>query len=279
MEILIVLMMSVAITVAADGPPADVVNPATDPVVLGTTDSGIVIAMNSARPRRRRRPRRLGGKYEVVKVENGGAITGVVRFTGEVPKPETIQVVKDHETCDHREKTRAKVRAKSDGPVADVVVFLADIREGKAIPEVAEKHVIEQKHCTFVPHVQVLTKGQPFVIVNNDPVAHNAQCVQNMVTLFNPVQPQQGMRNEFKIKRPGLATITCAVHNWMQAYAYVLWHPYYDMTGTDGAFTIDEIPPGEYKVIVWQEHVGQREETVTVEAGETTRLDIDLSGE
>jgi len=159
-----------------------------------------------------------------------------------------------------------------------VVVFLGDIHQGKAIPK-RPKPTITQRSCTFVPHIQVLYTKEAFDLVNEDPVAHNAKCAQSMMTLFNPMQPKQGMRNEFAIKRPGLATITCAVHNWMRAYAYVLWHPYYAITETDGAFVIEDIPPGEYELVAWQEHLGERSTKVTVEADKTTRIEFDVSPE
>ncbi len=241
-------------------------------------DGDVAVSMNSQR-RRRSRPKRRGGKYEVVQVAGAGAIEGVVTFRGPIPEPETIRVVKDHETCDRREKSRPLIRADIKGNVADAVVFLGDIKSGKAIPQTEGKPTITQRQCTFEPHVQVLQAGQPFDVVNGDPVAHNAQCVQHMKTLFNPLQPTQGLRNEFSIRRPGLATITCAVHNWMKAYAYVLWHPYYAVTGDGGAFAMTEVPPGEYELVVWQEHLGERTRKVMVTPGNTTTVAFELAAE
>lgn len=245
-------------------------------VVASTGHVVIAMGNQSSRRRRRRRPKTRRGHYKVIEVTNGGRIEGVVVYNGPVPEPERIQIVKDHETCDRRSKKRDRIRVDAQKHVEGVVVFLGDIHEGVALPE-REKPAITQHSCTFVPHVQVLFTKEKFDVVNEDPVAHNAKCAQSMMTLFNPMQPKQGMRNEFSIKRPGLATITCAVHNWMRAYAYVLWHPYYAITGEDGTFRIENVPPGEYELVAWQEHLGERSTTIVVEPGKTTRLEFDLT--
>ena len=40
----------------------------------------------------------------------------------------------------------------------------------------------------------------------------------------------------------------CDVHGWMNSYAGVLDHPYFAVTGTDGTFSIDMLPPGDYVI-------------------------------
>ncbi len=272
--VMIVIAIASPAAVAAGKPGGD------DPPRIIANSQHVIVSLNDQPGRRRRtKPKRRSGKYEVISVAGGGRIEGVVLFKGTVPEPETIQVVKDHDTCDARAKSRPKINTDPQGHVAQAVVFLGNIKAGKSIPETLAKPVINQKNCTFDPHVQVLQTRTPFEVVNLDPVAHNAQCVQNMVTLFNPMQPKQGLRNEFKIKRPGLATVTCAVHNWMRAFVYVLPHPYHCVTAEDGAFVISDVPPGDYELVVWQEHLGERTRQVHVDADKTTTLEFELTKE
>lgn len=40
--------------------------------------------------------------------------------------------------------------------------------------------------------------------------------------------------------------LTCSVHPWMTAYAGVLDHPFYAVTGPDGRFEIKNLPKGKY---------------------------------
>ena len=43
-----------------------------------------------------------------------------------------------------------------------------------------------------------------------------------------------------------------------------------------GAFSISDVPAGDYTLVVWQEQIGTKEMPVTVTAGGTTELDVDL---
>lgn len=273
-----VLTISVAIFLMLQGPVTAPAAPGVlQDVVQSASGSASAAEGDQRRRRRRTRHKKRGGKYRVIEIENGGSIQGVVLYHGEVPAPQRIQIVKDHDTCRHRRKIVPMINVNEKYQVAGVVVFLGDIRAGKPIKPPAEKAVIDQRTCTFFPHVQVLLVDQVFDIVNSDPVAHNAHITQNMMTLFNPMQPRQGMRSEFKMDDVGPARIKCDIHNWMRAYVYVLWHPYYAVTGSDGKFRLTGVPAGEYELVAWQEKLGERSMTVKVEAGKATTLEFELT--
>jgi hypothetical protein len=44
----------------------------------------------------------------------------------------------------------------------------------------------------------------------------------------------------------------------MAAYAGVMEHPFFAVTGVDGAFEIKGLPPGEYLIEAWEENLGTR---------------------
>ena len=48
----------------------------------------------------------------------------------------------------------------------------------------------------------------------------------------------------------------CDVHAWMNAWVGVVNHPYFAVTGTDGAFSLPNLPPGTYTVEAWHEAGG-----------------------
>jgi hypothetical protein len=60
----------------------------------------------------------------------------------------------------------------------------------------------------------------------------------------------------------------------MQAYVYVGDNPYNAVTGADGRYVIDGIPPGTYTVRVWHELLGNIDRSVTVESGKTATVDV-----
>ena len=49
--------------------------------------------------------------------------------------------------------------------------------------------------------------------------------------------------------------------------ARIVWNPYYAITGAVGAFNIDGVPAGKYKVTAWQPYVGEVSQELTVGAG------------
>jgi len=240
--------------------------------VVGTEEPKV-----EAAPRRRRRHRRRAKPYKVVEFSNGGTITGSVRYAGPRPEPTRIAIVKDQPTCGRRETVVPKIRVDDQGRVAEAVVFLTDVTRGKAFAKRDKPPVIDQHLCTFVPHVQAVRAGEPVEIINDDDVAHNINVTQRIYTLFNILQPQKGMKAQKQFRRPGLVKLRCNVHNWMNGYVHVFNHPYYQVTSADGAFHLENVPPGSYELAVWQEYLGAQYFQVKVAAGQTTDLPIKLA--
>jgi hypothetical protein len=63
----------------------------------------------------------------------------------------------------------------------------------------------------------------------------------------------------------------------MSAWAAVLTHPYYAVTGKDGKFSIPNLPPGTYEIEAWHEKLGTQKGTVTVGASDTKTQDFKFS--
>ena len=49
----------------------------------------------------------------------------------------------------------------------------------------------------------------------------------------------------------------------MTAWVVVAAHPCYAITGADGQFAFDNLPPGQYKLQVWHERLGTVPASVT----------------
>ena len=129
--------------------------------------------------------------------------------------------------------------------------------------------------CRFEPEVQVVRAGRVDV-VNGDPVLHNTHGHYGKRTAFNLALPNEGQRIPVELPRPGTVFIDCDAHGWMEGWIYVVDNPYYAITGADGKFTISDVPPGDYKLVAVQSFTGPIEMPVTVKAGESTKLEIEL---
>jgi hypothetical protein len=66
-----------------------------------------------------------------------------------------------------------------------------------------------------------------------------------------------------------MVPLECNVHGWMHASVGVMSHPFFAVSGADGAFTISNLPAGTYELEAWHEKLGTQTLTVTVGEGET----------
>ena len=71
--------------------------------------------------------------------------------------------------------------------------------------------------------------------------------------------------------------VRCDVHPWMHVALGVVDHPYFAVSGADGAFTLPHVPEGEYVVATWHPQLGRREQRVEVRRDETAEVDFDLT--
>ncbi|MDA8125112.1 MAG: hypothetical protein M0009_08005 [Deltaproteobacteria bacterium] len=215
-------------------------------------------------------PPAANAAYEEGTVAGGGKITGTVTYNGTVPMRKIIPT-KDQEVCGGV-RDEPQVILGDGKKVVDAVVYLKDLTKGKKWEKPKKTPELVNHGCQFVPHVQVVPLGMKLAIVNSDPVLHNTHGFLIKTTLFNVAMPTQGQRVEKPLSRPGVVRVECDAHGWMLAWIYVADSPYVMQTGKDGAFTLSDVPPGNYTLVVWQEKTGAKEIPVAVKAGETVAL-------
>ena len=215
------------------------------------------------------------GKYEEGAVSDGGTIQGKVVYNGSIKK-KTVLPTKDKRVCGKVRK-EPLILVGDGGAVEDSVVYLKGIGSGKPWPEMlTEVPVLDQEGCKFQPHVQVARQGS-LDIVNSDPVLHNTHGYYGKRTAFNVALPEKDQKVTKVLKQPGTVRVDCDAHGWMLGWVHVVDNPYFFQTGEDGTFSIADVPPGEYTLAVWQEWLGETEFPITVTAGGTTELDVDLT--
>lgn len=218
--------------------------------------------------------------YTVVEVQNGGSITGSVRFSGTVPAPRAVNVTDDFDACGATVEV-SDLEVGSGSGLANAVVSLVDVTSGAAVSSSASPTTLDptldQRGCRFQPHVIIAGVGQTVGILNSDPVTHNVHTVAFDNRTFNRSQPPSLPRIEVSFEVTEKVMAKCDIHGWMSAWIVVVDHPYHDITSEDGTFTIDDVPPGTYTLEIWHEALGSTRETVTVTGGETTNVRVGLA--
>src|SRR5947207_894928 len=66
----------------------------------------------------------------------------------------------------------------------------------------------------------------------------------------------------------------CNQHPWMEAYIGVTSNPFFAVSGDDGKFVIQGVPPGQFTLGAWTATFGTQERKVTVEPGQTVKADF-----
>ena len=213
-------------------------------------------------------------KYEVIEVTDGGSISGKALFTGaNPPKDETVTLTSEIDLCGNTLPAE-KYLINGNKEIKNVVVYLAKIKAGKAIPK--DKALIDNVICAFVPHVSVGFQGNEVDIKNSDPVFHNVHSYIKGKTTYNLGLPDKGSQVTKKMKRAGIMEVKCDSHPWMLGYVFISKHPYAVATDDKGAFSITDIPAGSYDVKAWHEALGELDlGKVTVEAGKTATLNAE----
>jgi hypothetical protein len=217
----------------------------------------------------------IGAAYEAVPVTDGGHVAGKVTFEGAPPAAAPIKVEKDPDFCGKQGLVDESLLVGADKGLANVVVFLKKVKKGRAAAPMKSKLV--NKGCRYEPRVQALTVGSELAVHNADPILHNTHIKLPKSDVFNYGLPKQGQTITRVVDRKGLMKVGCdAGHTWMQGYIAAFDHPYFAVTGPDGAFRIEGIPPGKYKVRFWHESLGKKTKKVEITAGGQVDLSVAL---
>ncbi len=195
-----------------------------------------------------------------------GNLSGRVLLEGTAPVNALIKMSADP-YCIRENKDGATFETYlvDDGGLENVFVYVKDGLGNYYFDVPTEPVELAQKGCHYIPHVFGIRAGQPLEIINDDDTLHNVHALAQKNQEFNYGQPMAGMKNTKTFTVPEvMITFKCDVHGWMNAYAGVLNHPYFDVTKNGGKFELKNLPPGTYTIEAWHEKLGTETQTVTL---------------
>jgi plastocyanin len=137
-------------------------------------------------------------------------------------------------------------------------------------PPAAPVHM-DQRSFQFVPHVLAVMTGTTVRFLNSDPEGHNVYSPEGR---YNLGTWPQGESRDYKFVKAGAYTQLCNIHPDMLAFIVVLDTPYFTVTNSAGKFSIPNVAPGKYKLVVWSEKLDGLERDVTVEAGKPLNIEF-----
>ena len=202
----------------------------------------------------------------------GGTITGVVKFAGDPPPVNEIPPTKDKAVCG-----KAPIYDESlvvDKGTKGIQWAVVSVQGAKGKWN-GKPGTLDQEGCVFRPHVLVTPPGK-ITVLNSDKILHNFHSYSKNNRPINKAQP--GFRKEMTvdIDKPEIVKVECDAHPWMAGWIVVSEDPYVAVTDGKGNFKIENVPPGNYTLEVWQETLGTQQQKVTVEAGKTATVAFEL---
>jgi plastocyanin len=155
------------------------------------------------------------------------------------------------------------------------VVYLETAPRGAFEPDEGGHAVMDQRNETFVPHVLAITTGTVVDFPNSDKFYHNVFSLSK-AQKFDLGRYAAGHSRPVPFNRPGIVRVFCEIHSHMNAFILVFSHPFFAMTDAEGRYRIENVPPGTYSVIAWNEGTSSDPRPVTVPDGGIAELDFTL---
>lgn len=158
----------------------------------------------------------------------------------------------------------------------NVVIHLESETTSSEVAAPLSRHlVVQQVNETFVPHVLPVLKGSTIEFPNEDPLFHNVFSLSRARS-FDLGRYPKGSSKSVRFDRPGIVKVFCHIHSDMSAVVLVLDNPFFTVPDREGAFQIGGIPPGDYTVVAWHERARPVAQSVRIESGRVSSLEVTL---
>jgi plastocyanin len=149
------------------------------------------------------------------------------------------------------------------------VVYLESAPRGAFETDQGGHAVMDQRNETFVPHLLAITTGTTVDFPNSDRFYHNVFSLSK-TSRFDLGRYAAGHSRPIRFDRPGIVRVFCDIHSHMNAFILV----FFAITDNEGRYRIDNVPPGTYGVVAWNEGTSSEPKSVTVPDGGVAELDF-----
>jgi plastocyanin len=136
---------------------------------------------------------------------------------------------------------------------------------------------LDQRNETFVPRVLAIVAGTTVDFPNNDKTYHNVFSLSSARS-FDLGRYAAGHSKSVRFDRPGIVRVFCDIHSHMSAFILVFSHRHFAVTDEEGRYRIDNVPPGTYTVMAWNESAPTTSRKVVVpESGGDVEANFTMS--
>jgi hypothetical protein len=122
-----------------------------------------------------------------------------------------------------------------------------------------------QRNKAFLPAVLAIVAGQKVKFSNDDTMVHNVFS-RSRAGSFDAGKNRPGEHYTEAFKKTGIVDVYCDIHEQMVATVVVVPNRAFAVTGPDGRFVLEGVPPGKYPLFA----VHRRDERSDVARAEVT---------
>ena len=135
---------------------------------------------------------------------------------------------------------------------------------------------MDQRNETFFPHVLAIVAGTTVDFPNSDQTYHNVFSLSKTKS-FDLGRYAAGRYKSVRFDRPGIVRVFCDIHSHMSAFILVFSHRYFSVVDDEGRYRLENVPPGTYTVVAWNESAPLESRRVVVaEAGGDVEVNFAL---
>lgn len=236
----------------------DVDEVATGPVVIGKPDAA----------------------YKVVSVASTATVSGTVRLKSPLAPAPPTPTGADSALCG-TSIADSSVSGKDTTGLANAVVWIEGLRSGKPLP-IERRLELESLNCRLDPRVQGAVVGSGLNVLGHDAFRQHLRFIAAGDTAARTTvllgADEQVIPTNLPFATPGMVIVHDVDHPWPRAYIAVFDNPYFAVTGADGKFTIEGVPPGKYTLATWHERTGKHEQPIEVTASGAVKVNVELEG-
>jgi plastocyanin len=137
---------------------------------------------------------------------------------------------------------------------------------------------VRQHNARFEPEFLVVVEGQTVEMPNDDTIFHNVFSFSRPNDFDLGLYPA-GSSRKVVFRHSGVVRVYCSIHESMRGTILVTPTPWFAGVAASGEFRIPDVPPGRYRVSVWNEKLPLLTQPVTLTGPGTQRVELSLGGE
>ena len=152
----------------------------------------------------------------------------------------------------------------------ETVVYL----KGAPGPASPRTHEMDQRRMKFQPAVLAIAAGDTVTFLNHDGADHNVHSPDGEA--FNLGTFRTGDSRSYTFQAEGAYRVHCSIHPEMLGWIFVAPSRYVAVVDRKGRFSIGDVPPGTYRLAVWNAALKGPERTITVAAGKAVEETVTI---